>query len=69
MGKNKRKTICIFIGKTEYGIFSVNPYEIETVVKYINNQQEHHKKHSFENELTAFLNKYEVEYDEKYLWD
>ena len=58
-----------FYWQDGYGIFSVNPYEIEKVVDYIDNQQKHHKKRTFKDELLAFLKKYKVEYDERYLWD
>ena len=36
---------------------------------YIDNQHEHHKKTTFQVELLAFLKKYNVEYDERYLWE
>ena len=52
-----------------YGIFSVNPAEIDVVVNYINNQQKHHERKIFENEFRAFLKKYKVEFDERYVWD
>ena len=52
-----------------YGIFSINPSEVEKVVEYIDRQDDHHKKHTFQEELLAFLKKYKVEYDERYLWD
>jgi REP element-mobilizing transposase RayT len=58
-----------FYWQDGYGIFSVNPSEIEVVVEYIKNQEEHHKKRTFKDELIAFLKKYNVEYDEQYLWD
>ena len=58
-----------FYWQDGYGIFSVNPSEIDTVVKYVENQHEHHKKRTFRDELLAFLKKYNVEYDERYLWD
>ncbi len=58
-----------FYWQDGYGIFSVNPTEVEIVVKYIKNQEEHHKKRIFKDELIAFLRKYRVEYDEKYLWE
>jgi REP element-mobilizing transposase RayT len=58
-----------FYWQDGYGIFSVNPSEIDTVVSYIKNQGEHHKKRTFQEELVAFLKKYNVEYDERYLWD
>ena len=40
-----------------------------TLVKYIDNQCEYHKKQTFQQELLKFLRKYNVEYDERYLWD
>jgi hypothetical protein len=58
-----------FYRQDGYGIFSVNPTDIERVITYIQGQEEHHKKQNFQNELLAFLNKYKMEYDEKYLWD
>jgi len=58
-----------FYWQNGYGIFSVNPSEIDIVEKYIENQEEHHKKKSFQDEFRAFLKKYNVEYDERYVWD
>jgi putative transposase len=58
-----------FYWQDGYGIFSVNPTEIDVVVEYIKNQQEHHKTKSFQVEFRAFLKKYEIEYDERYVWD
>ena len=52
-----------------YGAFSVNPSEIEVVIQYIQNQEEHHKKRTFKEEFLLFLEKYDVEYDERYVWD
>ena len=52
-----------------YGAFSVNPSEVEIVIKYIVNQKEHHSKNTFKNEYKAVLKKYNVEYDERYVWD
>ncbi|MDR2970820.1 MAG: IS200/IS605 family transposase [Bacteroidales bacterium] len=67
--KTKGKPYEKFYWQDGYGIFSVNPYEIERVVKYIENQHEHHRKKTFQEELLAFLKKYNIEYDERYLWD
>ncbi|OFY63898.1 MAG: transposase [Bacteroidetes bacterium RIFCSPLOWO2_02_FULL_36_8] len=52
-----------------YGAFSVNPAEISVVSDYIERQEEHHRKVNFQDELRAFLKKYAVEYDERYVWD
>ena len=52
-----------------YGAFSVGYTQIEEVKKYIANQKIKHGKRTFENEFRYFLNKYNVEYDERYVWD
>jgi REP element-mobilizing transposase RayT len=67
--KTKGKEYEKFYWQDGYGIFSINPYEIERVVKYIENQHEHHRKKTFQEEFIAFLKKYNIEYDERYLWD
>lgn len=58
-----------FYWQNGYGAFSVNPTELEIVKNYISNQEEHHKKKTFQEEFLAFLKKYNVDYDEKYVWD
>ncbi|MDO5665201.1 MAG: IS200/IS605 family transposase [Bacteroidia bacterium] len=58
-----------FYWQNGYGIFSVNPSETNIVINYIRNQKEHHQKSSFQDEFRAFLKKYSVEYDERYVWD
>ena len=52
-----------------YGAFSVNPKQVEIVKQYILNQKEHHSKKSFQQEYIAFLKEYDVDYDERYVWD
>ena len=52
-----------------YGAFSVGQTQIAEVKKYIARQKEKHAKHTFENEMRGFFKKYEIEYDEKYVWD
>jgi hypothetical protein len=58
-----------FYWQSGYGAFSVNPTEMDVVLKYISNQHEHHQKISFLDEYRAFLKKYKVDYDERYVWD
>jgi hypothetical protein len=62
--KIKDQTYSDFYWQSGYGIFSVNPTEIDVVVNYIINQEELHKKVSFQYEYRAFLKKYKIEYDE-----
>jgi len=52
-----------------YGAFSYSHSHIDNVYKYILNQEEHHKKRTFEEEYLEFLEMYKIEYDEKYLFD
>lgn len=52
-----------------YGVFSVSQSNVDEVIKYIRNQEEHHRKVTFQDEYRAFLRKYAVDFDEKYVWD
>ena len=67
--KTKGKQYQNFYWQRGYGGFSVNPTEVEIVKNYIQNQEEHHKKKTFKEEYLAFLKKYKIDYDEKYVWD
>jgi putative transposase len=67
--KTKGQEFSKFYWQDGYSAFSVNPSQIDIVTKYINNQEEHHRKKSFEEECRTFFKKYGVEYDEKYVWD
>jgi putative transposase len=52
-----------------FGAFSYSKSSINTVVKYVMNQKEHHRKKTFKEEYLNFLEKYEVNYDMKYVFD
>jgi len=67
--KTKDDTFKKFYWQNGYGAFSVNPYEIDKVIAYIENQKEHHLKKTFQDEYRVFLKKYNVDFDEKYVWD
>ena len=58
-----------FYWQDGYGVFSVNPSETNVVTEYIRNQHIHHRKRTFKHEYRAFLEKYDVDYDERYVWD
>ena len=58
-----------FYWQDGYGAFSVNPSEVSTVIAYIANQQEHHTKKTFKDEYRSILKKYDVVYEEQYVWD
>ena len=51
-----------------YGAFSYGRSQIEDVCRYIQNQEEHHKKETFRQEYIRFLEKFGIEYDEKYIF-
>jgi len=51
-----------------YGAFTVGESQVESVRRYIQNQQEHHRGTSFEDEFKDLLHKSGVEYDERFLW-
>ena len=64
----REKWSCEFGWQTRYGVFSVSESNVAAVTKYIAGQEEHHKKHSFQEEFVAFLKKDNVAYDERYIW-
>lgn len=51
-----------------YGAFSYSESHIDRIVKYINNQEEHHKKRSFIEEYKALLKEFQAEFDERYIF-
>ncbi len=67
--KTEGEAYSNFYWQDGYGIFSINPTEIDKVIDYIQSQHEHHKHKSFQDEFRAFLKKYKVKYDERYVWD
>ena len=52
-----------------YGVFSYSQSHVDAVYKYIQNQEEHHKRQSFKEEYFTFLERFQVSYDEKYLFN
>lgn len=67
--KTKGKAYEQFYWQNGYGAFSVYPHELDRVVNYITNQNEHHTKRAFKKEYLAMLKKFNVEHDERYIWD
>lgn len=52
-----------------YGAFSVSPAHVEALTEYIDNQAEHHRTESFQDEFRRLCKKYGVKIDERYVWD
>jgi putative transposase len=67
--KTKGKAYRNFHWQNGYGAFSVSQSHVAHVVKYIESQKEHHRIKTFQEEFRAFLEKYRVPYDERYVWD
>jgi putative transposase len=57
-----------FYWQEGFGAFSVSKSKLKDVIRYIENQEIHHKKISFKEEFIIFLKKYEVKYDERYIF-
>ena len=58
-----------FAWQRGYGIFSVSPTHRDKVEAYVRNQEEHHRLESFQDEFLGVLARYEMDYDERYVWD
>ena len=58
-----------FSWQSGYAAFSVAESTLESVIEYVSNQEEHHKRLTFQDEYRAFLKRYHVVFDERYVWD
>jgi REP element-mobilizing transposase RayT len=65
----KTQGVPTFAWQSGYGVFSVSASQVDVVSSYIENQQEHHRKTTFQDEFRQFCRKYAVELDERYVWD
>ena len=59
----------LFGWQVKYGSFSVSVSQLDKIMEYIRNQDEHHKKMSFKEEFIELLRKHRVQFDERYLLD
>ena len=67
--KTQSPDLTKFAWQRGYGAFSVGPTDLDALCDYIRNQEEHHDSRSFQDEFLAFMDKYEIDYDERYVWD
>jgi putative transposase len=67
--KTKGAAFAEFHWQAGYGAFSVGQSNVAAVTRYIQNQEEHHRTTTFQEEFRRFLKLYQVPYDEKYVWD
>jgi REP element-mobilizing transposase RayT len=68
VGQN-RSELTDFHWQAGYAVFSVSQSNVEAVREYIRNQEEHHRKRTFQDELRELLRRYEIDFDERYVWD
>ena len=67
---NSKKMVAgKFSWQEGFGAFSYGQSQVESVFKYIKNQEIHHEKKTFREEYLDMLNKFQIQYDEKYLFD
>jgi putative transposase len=67
--KPKSPHLADFYWQSGYGVFSASPGHIEGLIDYIVNQEDHHRKETFQEEFRRLLTKYDVEWDERWVWD
>ena len=67
--KDLSPTLQKFHWQGGYGAFSVSQSNLDEVVRYIENQEEHHKRVTFQDEYRAFLKAYGITCDERSVWD
>ena len=67
--KTKDAMLADFHWQSGYGAFSVSRSDADTVVAYIRNQEQHHQKMTFQDEYRRLLERYQVAFDERYVWD
>jgi putative transposase len=67
--KTQRTSLGGFSWQNGYGAFSIGQSQLDIVKKYIAGQNEHHRVRTFQEEFREFLKKYEIQFDERYVWD
>ncbi len=67
--KTKDLILRKFAWQSGYGVFSVSQSQVEQVRVYILNQEKHHRRKLFQDEFREFLERYQTEYNERYVWD
>ena len=59
----------LFGWQIKYGAFSVSVSLLDKIVRYIQDQEEHHRRMTFQEEFVALLKRHNIAYDERYLWE
>jgi len=67
--KSKDDSLANFYWQRGYGVFSLSPAHLKGLREYIASQEVHHRRVDFKDEFLRFLKKYNIDYDERYLWE
>lgn len=67
--KTKADKYAHFYWQDGYAAFAVGRSELDRVISYIQKQHEHHNQSSYQDECRKLFKRYDLEYDEKYVWD
>ena len=67
--KTKSPAMRKFAWQSGYGVFSIGFSQVKSVQAYIAGQERRHRKISFQDEMREFLRRYEIDFDERYVWD
>jgi putative transposase len=67
--KTKGREFRNFHWQRGYGAFSIGQSNVATLKRYIHRQKQHHRRVTFQDEYRKFLKAYEIDYDERYVWD
>ena len=67
--KKQSPALSTFAWQAGYGIFSVSESNIPAVKSYIENQEDHHRRMSFQDEFRELCRRHGIEWDERYVWD
>ncbi len=67
--KTESPELADFHWQAGYGAFSISPSHVEALKQYIANQEEHHRRETFQDEFRRLCRKYGVPIDERYVWD
>jgi REP element-mobilizing transposase RayT len=67
--KTRRTSMVNFYWQAGYGAFSVAQSNLKAAARYIQNQEQHHQQETFQDELRRILRKYQMSFDEAYIWD
>ncbi len=67
--KQQKPTLAQFHWQSGYGAFSISPSHVKALTRYIEDQEDHHRRESYQDEFRRLCKKYGLSIDERYVWD